>query len=85
MSALRTGTKWLHRYLQETTVHGLRYLSEGRNVFERLFWFCIISAGFTLSTYMIWKSLAEAYDNPILTTIDTMHIKVKTVVLVDCM
>ena len=62
-------------YLRETTVHGFRYVAEGKNFFERLFWIGFISAGFILSAYMLTQSIKESYDNPILTTIDTTSVK----------
>lgn len=62
-------------YLRETTVHGVRYVAEGKNFFERLFWIGFITAGFISSGYMLTQSMNESYYNPILTTIDTTSVK----------
>ena len=62
-------------YLRETTVHGFRYVADGKNCFERLFWIGFISAGFIGSGYMLIQSMNESYCNPILTTIDTTSVK----------
>ena len=32
-------------YFSETTVHGFRYIVEGRNILERLVWFLVVVFG----------------------------------------
>lgn len=61
-------------YLKETTVHGFRYVADGTNVFERVFWVVWITFGFCGSYYMVSQSIKEGRDNPILTTIDTASV-----------
>ena len=64
-----------HQYLRETTVHGLRYLIEGRNLCEVAVWGIIITLGFTLSFAGVYTSINDAYHNPILTSVKTTQIQ----------
>jgi hypothetical protein len=63
------------RYLEETTIHGLRYLSHGRNYLEKFVWFVVIVASLSIATYLIAVNIHETYADPILTTIDTTSVK----------
>eukprot|EP00095_Tigriopus_kingsejongensis_P009175 maker-scaffold145_size311916-snap-gene-1.10 protein:Tk09175 transcript:maker-scaffold145_size311916-snap-gene-1.10-mRNA-1 annotation:"GE16304" len=62
------------RYLRETTVHGFRYVADGNNFVERIFWIFWIICGFSCSYYMVSQSVLEDKNNPILTTIDTISV-----------
>jgi hypothetical protein len=62
-------------YLEETTIHGFRYLSQGRNWLEKFVWFVVIVGSFSLSTYLIAVNIQEHYVDPMLTTIDTTSVK----------
>ncbi|TRY68635.1 hypothetical protein TCAL_08884 [Tigriopus californicus] len=64
----------IRSYLKETTVHGFRYVADGANIFERLFWVIWITFGFCGSYYMVSQSIKEGRENPILTTIDTASV-----------
>ena len=63
-------------FLQETTVHGFRYLVDGRNILEKFAWACFIAFGFS---YCLWifATAWYAWDNdPVETTIDELGLPV---------
>ncbi len=57
-------------YLRETTVHGFRYVLEGRTRPERLFWVAAIATAFGYVAYFGSRSIIEARDNPIASVVD---------------
>ena len=57
-------------FLESSTIHGLQYISSSRKLF-RVFWMCIVFAGFSGAGYMIYRSYKGWQDNPISTTIET--------------
>ena len=65
----------LHQYLRETTIHGLRYLIEGRNWFEVAVWGIVITLGFILSFAGVYTSISDSLDNPLITSIQTTQIQ----------
>ena len=65
----------LRQYLRETTVHGFRYLIEGRNLCEIAVWVIVITFCFTLTFAGIYTSISESYKNPILTSVQTTRIQ----------
>ena len=56
-------------YFSETTVHGFRYVAEGANNCEKVFWGLLISVGFVLSGCIILKSMKDWENTPLQTTI----------------
>ena len=56
-------------YFSETTVHGFRYVAEGANICEKVFWGVLISVGFVFSGTIILKSYADWEETPLQTTI----------------
>ena len=62
-------------YLLTTTIHGLRYLYDGRNWVEKIVWLIIILGCFTGCFNLISQSLDEAAKEPILTTIETTEVQ----------
>ena len=62
-------------YLLTTTIHGLRYLHDGRNLFEKLIWLIIIGASFSGAIWFIVHGLKEANEEPILTTLETTAVQ----------
>ena len=62
-------------YLLTTTIHGLRYLHDGRNLFEKLIWLIIIGASFSGAIWFIYHGLKEANEEPILTTLETTEVQ----------
>ena len=67
----------LKAYFLETTVHGFRYLVEGRNLFERFVWLCVIFCGFSYTTYTVLGALQFWDSHPLETTIDEVGIPVQ--------
>ena len=51
----------LSSYLQETTVHGFRYLAESTSThLEKLFWLIAVASSFSVAAYMVLISRTEA-------------------------
>ena len=71
-----------NQYLRETTVHGLRYLVEGRNVFEKAAWSIVITFCFVMALFGIHSSVKGSYDDPILTSIQTTQIQKVSIVYI---
>ena len=63
-------------YFSETTVHGFKYLAEGRNTYEKLAWLVVIIVGFTLCAVLISGSSQVWSDEPVETTLDELSIPV---------
>ena len=61
----------LKGYLNETSVHGLRYLVVSRNNFERAIWLIVICICMAISLTMVIQNCFHFRDDPILRTIDT--------------
>ena len=68
--------KDLVAYFTETTVHGFRYVVEGRNRFEQILWIIFIIGGFGYSTYRIYNSYEYWESHPVETTIDQVGVPV---------
>lgn len=64
-----------HQYLRETTVHGFRYLIEGRNICEIAVWMIAITFCIVMAICGIYTSIRESYEHPILTSIQTTQIQ----------
>ena len=62
----------VYSYFSETTVHGFRYVVEGKNLFEKMFWFLLIIIGFLISGIIIKTSFSDWERTPLQTTIDTV-------------
>ena len=72
----REVNKDLIAFLQETTVHGFRYLVDGRNILEKLAWACAIMFGFCFCL-SIFIDAWDVWDNdPVETTIDELGLPV---------
>ena len=56
-------------YFSETTVHGFRYVVEGRTIMERMIWIIFITVGFALGINLIYKSVDDWNNSPVETTI----------------
>ena len=64
-------------YFIETTIHGFRYIAEGRNIFEKLFWSILVVSGFVISGGIILTSLKDWDETPLQTTIDKVSVPVQ--------
>ena len=63
-------------YFSETTVHGFRYVVEGRNIVERLLWVLFIAFGFVWSLWIISDAFNSWTNNPVETTIGEVSVPV---------
>ena len=66
--------KDLAGYFRETTVHGFRYVVEGRNIFERLVWATFIILGFSYSIVTVYNAYQYWEDHPVEITIDAVGV-----------
>ncbi len=57
-------------YLQETTVHGFRYVVEGRTVAERAAWVVAILIAFAYASVLVHSAIKEAEENPVVTSVE---------------
>ena len=64
-------------YFNDTTVHGFRYVVQGRNKFEKLFWAILIITGFTMSGEIIYSSYSGWHETPLQTTIEKVDAPVQ--------
>ena len=64
-------------YFTETTVHGFRYIVEGRDNVERICWAIVIVTGFILSALLIQQSFANWENTPLQTTIETVSLPIE--------
>ena len=62
-------------YLEVTTIHGLRYLMECRNLVEKVLWLLIICMSFGYSAHLIQSFFVDNDREPILTTIGTSRVQ----------
>ena len=69
----------LQEYFKETTVHGFRYVVEGRSTFERWVWILFILFGFVFSGYIIWNVFDYWTEFPVHITVDEVSAPVKDV------
>ena len=67
---MRRAIQCLVQYLEETTIHGLRYLSVGRGL-EKFVWFIVIAISFSIAGYLIQTTIQENENEPVLTNIET--------------
>ena len=64
-------------YFTETTVHGFRYVVEGRNLLERLMWILFIGFGFGFCGIIFYNAYHNWEDYPVETTIDAVGLPVQ--------
>ena len=74
-SAWNTLKENIETYLVTTTIHGFRYLYEGRDWAERICWAVVLGLSFSAAVYTISHSFDEAAKEPILTTLHTAKIE----------
>ena len=68
--------KELFGYFTETTVHGFRYIIEGRNRVERAIWGIFIFFGFFYSGMVVYDALQYWETHPVETTIGEVDLPV---------
>ena len=64
-------------YFSQTTVHGFRYVVQGRNIFERVIWILFILFGFMYSSKTVWDAWVYWDTHPVETTIDQVSVPVQ--------
>ena len=62
-------------YLGVTSIHGLRYLMESRNIVEKVSWLIIISLSFGFCVHIIHSHFTENNSKPILTTVEMVSVQ----------
>ena len=67
----------IYSYFSETTVHGFRYVVEGRNIVEKMFWIIVIAIGFIISSFIVFKSFSDWEKTPLQTTIDKVSLPIE--------
>ena len=75
-SKLKELQKDIKGYFSETTVHGFRYVVEGKNICERVAWSLIIIMSFAFCANIFYESSREWYLPPVQTTLDEVSIPV---------
>ena len=66
--------KYVKSYFSETTVHGFRYVAEGRTAAEKLLWVIFIAFAATCAGTLIERSLSENRNNPIITILNVVPV-----------
>ena len=64
-------------YFNDSTVHGFKYVVQGRNRYEKVFWAILIVTGFAMSGEIIYKSLSGWDETPLQTTIEKVDAPVQ--------
>ena len=64
-------------YFTDTTVHGFRYVVEGQNLGEQIFWAVTIVFGFFYAGWIIATSFSSWEETPLQTTVDTVSLPVQ--------
>ena len=71
----------IKEYNEHTSLHGMKYVTEdGRNYFEKIFWFAIVSMAVILGAYLTWRILSKWQSSPIITSIDSTNYPLSQVV-----
>ena len=65
-----------NEYFRDTTIHGLRYIIEGRNVYEKILWTLLVVTAFTKGGSIIVQTYITWDDEPLQTTIDKMAVPI---------
>ena len=71
---MRPWKKILLQYLDQSTIHGIKYISNTSGALNKCIWTVVIVLVFALASCLIYKSLSEAANNPMTTYIDTKHV-----------
>ena len=64
-------------YFRETTVHGFRYVVEGSDICDRVFWIVCIIVSFSASGKVIYTSFLNWNSVPVQTTIETVSLSIE--------
>ena len=69
---LKTIKQNISEYFSETSIHGLRYLVDGKNILEKVCWSLVVMVSLYFAGSMILTSIEDNEKAPILTTIETI-------------
>ena len=64
----------VNEFFTETSVHGLKYLSFGYNLCEKFLWALFVSLGIFGAGSLVYQTIQDSYNHPILTTMDSVPI-----------
>ena len=65
------------KYFSQTTVHGFKYVVEGRNAFERVAWILFILMSVVYSVWTVCVAWQHWDTHPVETTIDQIGVPVQ--------
>ena len=69
---IKTIKQHISEYFSETSIHGLRYLVDGKNILEKVCWSLVVMVSLYFAGSMILTSIEDNEKAPILTTIETI-------------
>ena len=68
----------LKAFLQETSIHGLRYLTESSSLVARIVWFILILSSFSMAGWIIYANVLNWHISPaVVTSVDTFRVEVQ--------
>ena len=65
----------LKEFLENSTIHGMVFISTSSSRLVKLFWFLVVATGFSCSIFLIVNNLTAWERSPISTTISTLPIR----------
>ena len=65
----------IYEYLGMTSIHGLRYLMDSRNIVEKASWLIIICMSFGFCFHIIQSHFSDIDKKPILTTVEMVSVQ----------
>ena len=65
----------INEYLGMTSIHGLRYLMDSRNIVEKVSWLIIICMSFGFCVHIIQSHFSDIDKKPILTTVEMVSVQ----------
>ena len=65
----------INEYLGMTSIHGLRYLRDSRNIVEKVSWLIIICMSFGFCFHIIQSHFSDIDKKPILTTVEMVSVQ----------
>lgn len=71
--------KVLHSYLEETALHGFKYLGRSGNVGSKCYWLLAILSTTAFGGWLIGTGIMDWEENPVVTTINSIHTPIKDV------
>ena len=67
-------------YLESSSIHGLRYLSESKGKLPKMLWLVFIAASFMAAFYIIYNNVKQWENSPsVITTVKPIEIEVNAV------